>query len=163
MWRALDLLGWLKWPTLLAILVAPPWFYFGGWRDGWNGYDQALYGPELVAGMPLLLSHDAGDNPLGERAIPWNAHLCADCAARLRALRLGYADCDAPPLRWTEAHGANGRLQATPPAPAASGSVCLWVELEPLDALPRAHRWPLRGTPLSPIPSPSTPNQPRSS
>lgn len=162
MWRSLDLLGWLKWPTLLAILVVPPWFYFGGWRDGWNGHDQALYGPELVAGMPLLLSHDADEDPLGAQAVAWHVRLCAQCAARLKALRLGYADCDAPPLHWTEAQGANGRLQARPPAPAAIGSVCLWVELEPVDAGPGTHRWPLRGELSPPFTPSANPNHPRS-
>jgi hypothetical protein len=162
MWRALDLLGWLKWPTLLAILVMPPWFYFGGWRDGWEGRRLALYGPEAVAGMPLLLSHAADADPLGERSVAWSARLCADCAARLKALRLGYADCDAPPLRWAEAQGANGRLQVTLSAPPASGSVCLWVELEPLDAVARTRRWPLRGEPSAPsASSPPPPPPPR--
>lgn len=162
MWRALDLLGWLKWPTLLAILVAPPSFYFGGWRDSWDGQRLALYGPELVAGMPLLLSHAADADPLGEPRVTWRAQLCADCAARLKALRLSYAGCDAPPPRWTEAQGPNGFLQAALAAPPASGSVCLWVELEPLDAVARAHRWPLRGAPSAPSPSSPTP-APRSS
>lgn len=59
MLRSLDLLGALKWPSLLAITALPVYFYFNGWRDLYTGADVALYGPELVAGMPLLLSHDA--------------------------------------------------------------------------------------------------------
>lgn len=142
----LDLLGPWKWPTLAAITVLPLAAFFLSWRDSDAGIGAAVYGPELLAGMPLVLLHPAGADPRAAD-VSWSARNCADCVARLQSLRLGYADCDHAPAQWVTAQGAAGRLTAVLPRAALAGArLCLWAELQTADSRAQ-HRWPLGTTP----------------
>lgn len=149
MWRALDVLGALKWPSLIAIGVLPLWFYATDWREGFAGDGPVLYAPELVAGLPVVVSHATDAEPLHDEAVRWTLRLCTGCQEGLRAARLALGGCEAAPSRWTEAHGAHGYLQALVTAPAGPASVsapagrCLWVELERRDGSKEARGWPL--------------------
>lgn len=127
MGRWLDVLGPLKWPTLVVVLVLPTWFYFDGWRNDWNGEPLAVYSAEAIAGLPLVPLHAASADPLADATTAWHVRLCADCPGRVRALRLAQGDCVNAPRRWTPAQGQDGRLVAKVdrPLPAAGGSVCL--------------------------------------
>lgn len=143
--RSLDLLGAWKWPTLAAITVLPLVSFWLSWRDWDAGIGAALYGPELLAGVPLVLLHASGADPRADD-IGWSARSCADC--RLRSLKLGYADCGQPPSQWAEAHGAAGRLSATLPRAALAGArLCLWAELQTTDGRTAQHRWALGSAP----------------
>lgn len=139
-------LGVLKWPTLVAVLVLPTWFYFDGWRSGWNGEPLAVYSAEVVAGLPLVPMHPAGADPLEDATTAWQLRLCADCPSRVRTVRLGHGDCVNPPSQWTPAQGQDGRLAArvARAAPPGTGAVCLWVALDTTDGNTGLHRWTLR-------------------
>lgn len=146
MWRGLDVLGALKWPSVLAVTLLPLWFYLTDWRHGYAGTGVVIYGPEMVAGMPLLLSHRADADPVRDPAVDWSARVCEACVARLKSLRLAHADCAAPPARWMQAEGPDGRLTArleTPNALREAQAPCVWVELQPIDSAAGTHRWQL--------------------
>jgi hypothetical protein len=155
MLRPLDwlrVLGVLKWPTLVAVLVLPTWFYFDGWRNGWNGEPLAVYSAEVVAGLPLVPMHPASADPLEDATTAWQLRLCGDCPGRVRSVRLAHGDCVNLPSQWASAQGQDGRLAAVVPraAPSATGAVCLWVALDATDGSTGLHRWTLRAAPRAP-------------
>jgi hypothetical protein len=147
----LRVLGLMKWPTLIAVLVLPTWFYFDGWRDGWNGEPLAVYSAEVVAGLPLVPMHSAGADPLEDATTAWQLRLCADCTRRMRSVRLAHGGCVNAPNQWTAAQGQDGRLTARVDRAALSihDAVCVWVEVEAIDGSSGLHRWTLRAAPPS--------------
>ena len=149
MLRCLDLLGWCKWPSLAAIAVLPPLFYLQGWRAGFEGEGRHPYAPQLVAGMPVVLSHGVGTDVHADAQVQWSVDVCADCVPQLEAVRLADAPCTAAPTRWAAAQGAGGRLEAvlSPPSDAAQRTRCIWVEITRRDGLAEASRWPLHTHP----------------
>jgi hypothetical protein len=147
MLASLDFLGAFKWPSVLAISALPVLSYFASWGNWDEGLGAALYGPELVAGVPLVLSHRAHADPLRDDTVTWAVRGCQTCATTLRRVRLAYAGCDAPPLQWSDAQGPAGRAQVElrraelrqPPA------LCLWIDAEASDGKHEQRRWPLAG------------------
>jgi hypothetical protein len=144
MLASLDVLGRLKWPSLLAVTALPiaSWFFY--WRDWDCGLGAALYGPETVAGVALVLAHHADAQPLRDARVQWFVRSCQVCEPRLQRARLAYADCAQPPLRWTEAHGSAGRAAVVLSRPAATDA-CLWIDAEVGDGRRQQRAWPLRG------------------
>jgi len=147
MLSSLDILGAFKWPSVLAISAVPVVSYFASWGDWDSGLGAALYGPEAVAGVPLVLSHRADADPLRDDTVTWAVRGCETCATTLRRVRLAYAACEAPPVQWSHADGPAGRAQvelqrAELRQPLA---LCLWIDAEASDGRREQRRWPLAG------------------
>lgn len=103
MLKALDFLGSLKWPSMLAITVVPAVSFLWFWGDFDRAVPMQLYGPELVGDLPVLLTHPADARLSRDPSTPWCLRTCVECMGRILAADLRYGDEMLAPGNWIAA------------------------------------------------------------
>lgn len=141
MLSALDFLGRLKWPSLLAVVAVPAVsFAF------WGGFDDPkaarLYGPEAIGPVVAILSHDAAVVPASGGDTYWCARLCAACGRRLERLELAYS-ARGRAAAAVAAEPDGGQLCATLPWPAGARFDAVTARVVSREAAIAEHSWPL--------------------
>lgn len=103
--KALDALGWAKWPSVLLIVLFPILAYtLGQWPRYWVGERVAMFGPVTTGGMAVLLTHPADRQPSDDQAVPWTVHIERTAAPRILSAAVAYANDarHAPTSGWQE-------------------------------------------------------------
>lgn len=140
MLNGFDFLGPLKWPSLAAVSVIPAVCFAWFWGDFDRAQAMRVYGPASVGSTPILLTAPAAADA-SDPTTRWCARTCADCAARVSSLELGYGGERAAPVRWATAEPDQGRACVDLPRPTVHRQF-IWVRVA--DQSGRNERaWPL--------------------
>lgn len=149
MTRALDVLGWMKWPSVFVVTLFPLLAYFlGNWPGYWAGEARALYGPAVVGRYAVALAHPNRERPTDSVApVAWRVHLDERGPFPSGvALAYGSAPERPPETGWLALTARQGWewSGALPPVTAPRGAVIhIWVALRDSKGGTSHRSWPV--------------------